>query len=177
MESGGAFLGALQAGQDPFVAMAQSLGPSIDIGQMIRNVSGLPGGQGRGIGWSQAGALGVQFLASRIRPHSYAQEGAAIGGTIGSAFGPVGAALGTVAGTILGGIFGRPSGRAAQEREERKQFQRRLLDLIGRLEKDLRPIPDYFRSLSRQQIFGSASAYYSGRNYAGIGVQALSGGV
>jgi polyhydroxyalkanoate synthesis regulator phasin len=97
---------------------------------------------------------------------------------LGAAAGPVGMVLGGVIGGLFGGLFGgsKPDPEEERQKQLQKQHQDRLEELLSRIDRSLRPMPDYFRTLRNDVLYGSASGWYSGRAYASLGRQVSVGG-
>lgn len=136
------------------------------------------------------GQFGGQWLGSALFPGKDpavismgASLGTAAGGAgllagLGIAAGPWGAIAGGLIGGLLGGLFGgsKPDPEEQRRRELEKQHQKRMEELLSRIDKSLRPQADYFRTIKGEVLFGTASRWYSGRAYAQLGLQgALSG--
>lgn len=124
-----------------------------------------------------AASVGGTMLAGAIMPkQSYAAEGSAIMGMLAPALGlagPWGALAATFGGGLLGGLF-RKRGPNPED-EARKRHQQRLEELLSSIDKKLSPQEDYYRTMDRGAVFGSASRFYSGRAYSGLGLQVSRG--
>jgi hypothetical protein len=79
---------------------------------------------------------------------------------------------------MLGGMFGgkKKDPREQQEKENRKQFQRRIEDILNNIDKSLGPQSDYYRAIRGDLLYGAASSYYSGRAYSRMGIGYNTGG-
>lgn len=144
------------------------------LGGMVGNAI-FPGRSSESIGIGSS--LGTMFGGS------LAAAGTGIFGSmglfgLGAAAGPVGMVLGGMLGGMLGGLFG--GGKADPEKERRKQLedqrQDRLIEVLSRLDKSLRPLPDYMRTIRGDVLYGSSSRWYSGRAYNELGLQTSAGG-
>lgn len=136
-----------------------------------------------------AGNLGGQYggmlLGSAMFPGK--DPGAiGLGASLGTALlpsmlnmaGPWGAVAGGLLGGALGGLFGgnKPDPEEQRRKEREKQHQDKLVDLLSKIDKSLRPQADYFRTIKGDVLYGSSSRWYSGRAYAQLGLQGAVGG-
>ncbi len=138
---------------------------------------------------SLAGDLGGNLLGTTLFPDkdpaavsmgtSLAMSGVMLGqmtGAFTGAFswmaGPLGIVAGGLLGGLLGGLFGgrKKSPEELQLEENRKNFQKRIEDILSRIDKNLGPQADYYRSINGQVMYGSASAWFSGRAYDRMGI-------
>lgn len=131
--------------------------------------------------------LGQQVAGSNVDP-VYSNVGTLLGGSLATAgtgiFGAAGLAglgsfagpVGAVAGGLLGGVIGRLFGGRSRRRDPADdEMQKKMVELLSRIDKSLRPQADYFRTVKGDVLFGSASAWFSGRAYARIGLQGFAG--
>ena len=148
------------------------------------------------------GDIGGNMLGNALFPHKSQQSiamgaslGTALGGMLGAAgtgvfgaaglfglgplAGPVGMIAGGLLGGLLGGLFGghRPDPEAERQKQMQTDAWKHLADVINKLDKTLRPIPDYMRTINGELLYGtSSSRWYSGRAYGQLGLQSSTGG-
>lgn len=125
--------------------------------------------------WGLLGENVIQStLPGMLGKNSFSNEGSQLGGMAASmgAFAGLGAwagPVGALGGALLGSLFKRKSGPSPEE-QAIKEWQKRVVDLLNNIDKSLRPQEDYYRSV-KNEIFGSASRYWSGRAHSGLGFQ------
>lgn len=145
-----------------------------------------------GIAGDFLGNIGGNMLGSALFPNKDSASimagtslGTALGGAFGSqifaglgAFGgPVGAMAGGIIGGLFGGLFGGKKKDPEKERQKQlqKQHQDNLEKLLNSIDKRLRPQEDYFNTIRGEALFGASSRWFSGRAYAGLGLQGAVG--